>query len=764
KGFYQDGQFEPIRYYGKPGDYYIISIGINDTNYSNASEYYDVVTKMVKEAKAKGMNVILVKQQGRHGDYNRSPRLTGRWFGGELDTIGREQNVKVVDLFNAWQDFGFSIGGYDAMTEYYGSGDDLHQSAKGAQKNAEIVAGLMGIGDTAMDTDAYYTFKNVNSGLVMDVKDAKIEDGANVQQWESNGQNNQKWKLTPFNNGTTYYYVRSAANENYVWKAMTGSDGGNIELVPYSSKDSMMLFQFTKLGDGSYYISTRSSRDVCFVETASASTANGANVQQWGMTYHNCQKWQADKTTVSSQPDPQPMTDVIPTFVGDLDHDNAVTLNDLIMLKRVASKSASYPYVNTAMCDLNGDGEVTGEDVTIMREYIVKKRKTLTDNSQTNYTETYYYAIDQTWEQGVIETVNSGYTNSNGYVNLDNTDTSNITFSVNAEKTGNYMTHIRFANGTTADRPMKIFVNNDTSRYWLQSFTGTGAWTNWSELGIVLPLVKGLNTIKMVSTVSNGGPNLDYISLIPTDEPYAETYDPNSNQNTNNNNKPTVYILGDSTVQSYRASYAPQQGWGYYLANYFTDSVNVDNRSMAGRSTKKAYDEGRWQGIADSLKTGDYVLIQFAINDAGKSNADRYAPVCGNVNYPSEGSYEWYMTKFINDAKSKGATPVLVTTVIGMGAYNSSAGRFVNSYTDYCNACKSLASKYSIPCIDLNTIMVNHYNSVGYNTALSYHLKGVVSGSTDGTHFCEKGADIVAGLVAKAIKDQKISGLYGYVK
>jgi lysophospholipase L1-like esterase len=376
----------------------------------------------------------------------------------------------------------------------------------------------------------------------------------------------------------------------------------------------------------------------------------------------------------------------------------------------------------------------------------------------------YYYAVDQTWEEGMIETTNSGYTNEKGYINLDNTDTSNITFKVNVNETGNYMTHIRFANGTSDDRPMKIYVNGDTSRFWLQSFTGTGDWTTWKEFGIVLPLVKGVNTIKMVSTVAyKGGPNLDYITLTKTDEPYAETYDPNSQQQYNNNN-PTVFILGDSTVQSYRASYAPQQGWGYYLADYFNSNVNVDNRSMAGRSTKKAYDEGRWQSLADSLKSGDYVLIQFAINDAGKSNADRYAPVCGNVNYPTEGSYEWYMTQFINGAKAKGATPILVTTVIGMNAYNSSTGKFTNSYTDYCNACKNLASKYSIPCIDLNTIMVNHYNSVGYNTALSYHLKGAVQGSTDGTHFCEKGANIVAGLVAQAIKNQKISGLYNYVK
>ncbi|EXM39991.1 hydrolase GDSL [Ruminococcus albus SY3] len=767
KGFYQDGQFAPIKYYGKAGDYYIISIGINDTNYSNSDEYYSVVTSMVKEAKSKGMNVILVKQQGRHGDMNRNPRLTGRWFGGQLDTIGKEQNVKVVDLFTAWQNFGFSSGGYDAMTPYYAYNDDLHQSARGAQKNAELVAGLMNIGDTAMDTDTYYTFKNMNSSLVMDISGGKIAEGSNIQQWTSNGQNNQKWKLTPFNNGTTYYYIHSAANPDYVLKAMSGSNGGNIELVPYSSKDSMMLFQFTKLGDGSYYISTRSSRDVCFVEVDSASTSGGANVQQWGMTYNKCQRWTAEKTTASVNTDPvnnDPPAQNDP-YVGDVNMDGTIDVLDLVELKHIVNNPWNYNSAPTSVCDFNGDNNVNDTDVQIMREYLAGLRTQLTDNSQNEQnSEQTYYAIDQTWSEAIIETTNSGYTNANGYINLDNTDTSNITFTVNANQTGNYMTHIRFANGTSDDRPMKIYVNGDTSRYWLQSFPGTGAWTSWNEFGIVLPLVKGVNTIKMVSTVSGkGGPNLDYISLIKTDEPYAETYDPNNNQQYYNNN-PTVFILGDSTVQSYRASYAPQQGWGYYLADYFNGNVNVDNRSMAGRSTKKAYDEGRWQSLADSLKSGDYVLIQFAINDAGKSNADRYAPVCGNVNYPSEGSYEWYMTQFINGAKAKGATPILVTTVIGMNAYNSSSGRFTNSYTDYCNACKNLASKYSIPCIDLNTIMVNHYNSVGYNTALSYHLKGAVQGSTDGTHFCEKGANIVAGLVAQAIKNQQISGLSGYVK
>ncbi|MDE7094042.1 MAG: GDSL family lipase, partial [Oscillospiraceae bacterium] len=118
-------------------------------------------------------------------------------------------------------------------------------------------------------------------------------------------------------------------------------------------------------------------------------------------------------------------------------------------------------------------------------------------------------------------------------------------------------------------------------------------------------------------------------------------------------------------------------------------------------------------------------------------------------------SYEYYIEKYIEGTLEKGGTPILVTTVIGLKAYSN--GSFVNSYTEYCNACKDMAKKYNIPCIDLNTLMVNHYNAIGYDTAYTYHLCGAVEGSTDMTHFTETGANAVAGLVANAIKNANIS-------
>jgi lysophospholipase L1-like esterase len=142
KGFLESGQFTPIEYYGKAGDIYVISIGINDANYSNRTEYYNAVTDMTVRAKAKGITVVLVKQQGRGNDVGRKPLLTGRWYSAELDQVGREQNVQVADLFNMWQTYAVSIG-LEKTLEHYMPGDDLHPNRKGAVKLAEFMASVL---------------------------------------------------------------------------------------------------------------------------------------------------------------------------------------------------------------------------------------------------------------------------------------------------------------------------------------------------------------------------------------------------------------------------------------------------------------------------------------------------------------------------------------------------------------------------------------------------------------------------------------------
>ncbi|MEE5992936.1 MAG: GDSL-type esterase/lipase family protein [Oscillospiraceae bacterium] len=741
KGFVEGGQFVPIETYGKAGDYYIISIGINDTNYSNGDEYTNYVTDMVQKAKAKGMTVYLVKQQGRHGDLVRDKLLSGRWFGGQLDAIGAAENVKVIDLFTPWQNFGLSLG-YDAMNEYYAANDDLHQSLKGSTKLAEIMAELLfkqPEEGAAIPENTTFMLRNGNSGKYLSIE-GEPKDGGNVSQTESPDINNKKalWKAVAASDG--YYYIYNCAGDGsqLLDVASNGTKNGtNIGTWGATGADAQ-LYKFIKQDNGSYIIATKTTSDKSAVEIINASNDEKANAQEWERNGHACQTWFIDEVNQNSD-------DVIQ---GDLNGDGKVNVIDMALMKRQL-KQEHIDHANRRVSDLNGDTSINVDDVKILTDFIHKKGNITSKATGKNV----YYATDATFSRGWKEDTNAGFT-SKDYLNLDNTVGSFVEFNVNVPVAGNYLCTFNIANGSKANRQMKIQVNNNAD-YWVQDFLSTETWTVWNERAIVLPLVAGNNRIRLTSITAEGGPNIDYLRTEWTDEPIAETYVEPEPEPEPEPTKTTIYIAGDSTVQSYRASYAPQQGWGYYLGDYFNDKVAVSNQAIAGRSSKSFYDNGRLDTILNTIQKGDYLMVQFAINDSASSNAERYAPTCGNVDNPTEGSYEFYMSKYINGALEKGATPILVTTVIGLKAYSN--GAFTNSYSNYCDACKNLAKKYNIPCIDLNTLMVNHYNSIGYDAAYKYHLIGAVEGSTDMTHFTETGANAVAGLVANAVKNLNIS-------
>ncbi len=740
KGFVDGGQFTPIETYGKPGDYYIISIGINDTNYSNGDEYYETVSSMVQKAKAKGMTVILVKQQGRHQDLDRSPLLEGRWFGGKLDTIGAEQKVKVVDLFNAWQDFGLTLG-YDGMTEYYAADDDLHQSEKGSIKLAQLMAELAFDDSTAgeeMSENTVFMLRNGSSGQYLSLEGAPA-NGTNVVQAKHPGIGNgyALWTLKSAGDGN-YYIVSIADKSKYLDLSYGETAGGTNIGIWNDTQSDAQLFRFLKQDNGSYIISPKNTGNKGAVEIINASNDSGANAQLWERNGHACQTWFFDQVEQAEAP----------VIDGDLNQDGVVDVFDMALLKRKVGKT-NLKHQERIYADLNGDASIDDADVKIMDDFL-HGTGTITSLAEG---QDIYYAKDAAYTRGYYEDTNPGYT-SDAYINLYNEVGSFIEFEVYVPSDGNYYTALNVANGSTANRQMEVYVN-DSEEFWMQDFYSTDDWKTWKETGLVLPLKKGRNIVRLISATADGGPNIDYLRTQWTDEPVGETYTPPEPDPQPVNTGTTVYIAGDSTVQSYPASKAPQQGWGYYLGSYFTDGVTVANHSIAGRSSKAFYDNGRLQTILDSIQAGDFLMIQFAINDADYTKSERYAPVCGNVDSPTEGSYEWYMEKYIEGAMEKGATPIIVTTVIGLKAYSS--GKFVNSYTNYCDACKSLAAKYKVPIIDLNTLMVNHYNSIGYDAAYKYHLISAVEGSTDMTHFTETGANAVAGLVANAIKGLNLS-------
>ncbi|MFD5245741.1 cellulase family glycosylhydrolase [Amycolatopsis sp. NPDC058340] len=122
-----------------------------------------------------------------------------------------------------------------------------------------------------------------------------------------------------------------------------------------------------------------------------------------------------------------------------------------------------------------------------------------------------YESEDATISRGAVESNHTGFTGS-GFVNYDNVTGSHVEYTVNAAQAGQHTLTFRYANGTTANRPLDITVNGSIAVDDL-GFPGTGAWTTWRTVTTTVNLAAGSNKIRTTAVTSNGGPNADSLSV-----------------------------------------------------------------------------------------------------------------------------------------------------------------------------------------------------------------------------------------------------------
>ncbi len=506
KGFLEAGQFDAIEYYGKKGDIFIVSIGINDTNYSNAEEYYTAVTDMVTRAKAKEMTVYLVKQQGRATDVTNNPNLKGRWFGGTLDQIGQEQDVPVIDLFNLFFDYCKSIG-QDATTALYMENDTLHPNRQGAMILAELAAGQIdweaaqfGKPQYALiDTTKSYIIKNKNSGLYLTVEGDMVS-GANVLQGKTAVNGSNVWNF--HENADGYYTVTPEGNPQ-IFLDITGektASGTNIGM--YREMDNnAQLFRLVDNGDGSYLITTKVTGGASCIEVKDALAEIGANVQQWEKNGHPCQSWILEPVKLGEQAEGDVM-------VGDVNRDGKVNCFDFVLIKRSMNDIKGF---DRQFADTNSDGFVDEKDVDAIGKFLVKKGSFDAVDKKSGF----YYADEMTFSKGVTENLNAGFKREN-YVNLDNCVGSFIEWNINVPESGEYKCVFSNANGSTASRSVRFEINGENIS--TTDFEATGGWDIWNKTEIILTLEKGRNTIRMTSESEQGAPNIDYLCFEKTTE------------------------------------------------------------------------------------------------------------------------------------------------------------------------------------------------------------------------------------------------------
>ncbi|MBN2805239.1 MAG: rhamnogalacturonan acetylesterase [Prolixibacteraceae bacterium] len=214
---------------------------------------------------------------------------------------------------------------------------------------------------------------------------------------------------------------------------------------------------------------------------------------------------------------------------------------------------------------------------------------------------------------------------------------------------------------------------------------------------------------------------------------------------------PVLYMIGDSTMANKADLTYPERGWGQLLPVFFDSSLVIDNHAMNGRSTRSFIYESRWDTVMSQLKEGDYIVIQFGHNDAGESKIGRHA-------VPEE--YRYNLTKFVRDARSKGAHPILCTPIVRR---NFKEGQLVDLHGVYPGIVREVAKQLKVPLIDMHANSYQLVADLGEEGSLPLFLQippGLYEkfpeGKIDNTHFSEKGAMAMAGLFVEGLQEQQI--------
>ncbi|MBK7288928.1 MAG: rhamnogalacturonan acetylesterase [Chitinophagaceae bacterium] len=209
-----------------------------------------------------------------------------------------------------------------------------------------------------------------------------------------------------------------------------------------------------------------------------------------------------------------------------------------------------------------------------------------------------------------------------------------------------------------------------------------------------------------------------------------------------------IFLAGDSTCAIKETKAYPETGWGMPFFNFWDSTVTVVNRAKNGRSTKTFIREGLWKSIVDEAKEGDYVIIQFGHNDESKDKAERYA---------TPDTFKMNLTRFINEARNKKATPILFTPVSRRKF--DKEGNAIETHTAYSALTKEVAKEQNVLFFDLDEKSRALYQQFGEDNSKLLFLQlqqgehpNYPDGKIDNTHFNELGARLIAQLVLSELR------------
>jgi rhamnogalacturonan acetylesterase len=232
---------------------------------------------------------------------------------------------------------------------------------------------------------------------------------------------------------------------------------------------------------------------------------------------------------------------------------------------------------------------------------------------------------------------------------------------------------------------------------------------------------------------------------------------------------PTVFFIGDSTVKNGRdTGNDGLWGWAHPVAAFFdATKINVENQGHGGTSSRTYITNGDWNRVLSLVKPGDFVVMQFGHNDGGGANSAR-GSIRGNGDETQEvtpanssdnakpetvHSYGWYLRKYIDDTKAKGATPIVCSLIPRNDWTDGKVRRATGSYATWA---AEAAKQNGASFIDLNSIVADHYDQLGQDAVKPFFPK-------EHTHTAWRGAVLNAQSFIEGLKSLPDCALKNYL-
>jgi lysophospholipase L1-like esterase len=226
--------------------------------------------------------------------------------------------------------------------------------------------------------------------------------------------------------------------------------------------------------------------------------------------------------------------------------------------------------------------------------------------------------------------------------------------------------------------------------------------------------------------------------------------------------KKRVFIIGDSTVANGNDTIV---GWGRELPQFFdTSRVIILNKARGGRSSRTFLTEGLWNEILPHIQKGDFVLLQFGHNDSARPDGEKFrGSLRGTgdetqlVTKPDKSqetvhTYGWYLKKYCDDTRSKGATPIVFSQIPRNEWPSGKAERVSGSFGKWA---KEAAEQSGAFFIDLNELVAKKYEQMGKESVKTFF-------PGDHTHTNRAGAKLNAQIIAQAIRNLRECELRAY--